>query len=62
MAVQVQTAGFDPGQLLNALHQADAGVGAVVSFVGYMRDFNDGQAVARMLPKLVLQPALILLP
>lgn len=48
MAVQVQTAGFDPGQLLNALHQADAGVGAVVSFVGYMRDFNDGQAVARM--------------
>ncbi len=48
MAVQVQTAGFDPGHLLNALHQADAGVGAVVSFVGYMRDFNDGQAVARM--------------
>lgn len=48
MTVQVQTAGFDPGQLLNALHQADAGVGAVVSFVGYMRDFNDGQAVARM--------------
>ena len=48
MAVQVQTAGFDPGQCLNALHQADAGVGAVVSFVGYMRDFNDGQALARM--------------
>lgn len=48
MAVQVQTAGFDPGQCLNALHQADVGVGAVVSFVGYMRDFNDGQAVARM--------------
>ena len=48
MAVQVQTAGFDPGQCLSAFHQADAGVGAVVSFVGYMRDFNDGQAVARM--------------
>lgn len=48
MAVHVQTACFDPGRCLNALNQADAGVGAVVSFVGFMRDFNDGRAVARM--------------
>ncbi|HDZ57304.1 MAG TPA: molybdopterin synthase catalytic subunit MoaE [Pseudomonas xinjiangensis] len=49
MPVQVQTAIFDPGQLLNALHRDQLGVGAVVGFVGYVRDFNDGQEVAGML-------------
>ncbi|MBJ9975779.1 molybdopterin synthase catalytic subunit MoaE [Pseudomonas sp. S75] len=46
MGVQVQQAPFDPGQLLNALHAANVGVGAVVGFVGYVRDFNDGRDVA----------------
>lgn len=49
MTITVQTACFDPGQLLNQLHADHLGVGAVVSFVGYVRDFNDGQAVAGML-------------
>ena len=49
MAVRVQTAAFDPGQELNALHAANLGIGAVVSFVGYVRDFNEGKAVAGML-------------
>ena len=48
MAIRVQTAAFDPGAEVNALHAANLGVGAVVSFVGYVRDFNDGRDVAGM--------------
>jgi molybdopterin synthase catalytic subunit len=48
MAIRVQTAAFDPGHELNAMHAANAGVGAVVSFVGYVRDFNDGRDVSGM--------------
>ena len=46
MAIRVQTAAFDPGAEVNALHAANLGVGAVVSVVGYVRDFNDGREVA----------------
>lgn len=46
MAIRVQAAPFDPGAEVNALHAANLGIGAVVSFVGYVRDFNDGQDVA----------------
>ena len=49
MAIQVQTEIFDPGQMLNALHGRHVGVGAIVAFVGYVRDFNDGKEVAGML-------------
>lgn len=48
MAVRVQQQAFDPGAEVNAMHAANAGVGAVVSFVGYVRDFNDGLEVAGM--------------
>ena len=48
MSIRVQTEPFDPGAELNALHQANAGVGAVASFVGYVRDFNDGLEVRGM--------------
>ncbi|WP_407315143.1 molybdopterin synthase catalytic subunit MoaE [Pseudomonas sp. nanlin1] len=48
MNIRVQTAAFDPGAELNALHLANTGVGAVVGFVGYVRDFNDGRDVAGM--------------
>jgi molybdopterin synthase catalytic subunit len=48
MAVRVQQQAFDPGQELNALHAENRGVGAVVSFVGYVRDFNDGREVGGM--------------
>lgn len=48
MAVRVQQQAFDPGAEVNAMHAANAGVGAVVSFVGYVRDFNDGREVAGM--------------
>lgn len=46
MAVRIQQAAFDPGAELNALHAANLGVGGVAGFVGYVRDFNDGQAVS----------------
>jgi len=48
MAIRVQSAAFDPGAEVNAMHAANTGVGAVVSFVGYVRDFNDGQDVHGM--------------
>lgn len=48
MAIRVQAATFDPGAELNALHAANVGIGAVVGFVGYVRDFNDGRDVAGM--------------
>jgi molybdopterin synthase catalytic subunit len=49
MSIRVQTETFDPGAMLNRLHGAQTGVGAVVGFVGYVRDFNDGEEVAGML-------------
>jgi len=48
MSVRVQAAPFDPGAETNAMHAANVGVGAVVAFVGYVRDFNDGLEVAGM--------------
>ena len=48
MAIRVQQAAFDPGQELNALHAQNVGIGAVVGFVGYVRDFNDGREVGGM--------------
>ncbi|MBB2495650.1 molybdopterin synthase catalytic subunit MoaE [Aquipseudomonas ullengensis] len=48
MSVRVQVEAFDPGVELNALHAANLGIGAVATFVGYVRDCNDGQAVRGM--------------
>ena len=48
MVIRVQQQGFDPGVEVNALHAANQGIGAVASFVGYVRDFNEGQAVSGM--------------
>ncbi len=46
--VSIQTEDFDLGAEVAALRMADAGVGAVVSFVGTVRDCNDGQDVRGM--------------
>ncbi|MBN3467678.1 molybdopterin synthase catalytic subunit MoaE [Pseudomonas savastanoi pv. phaseolicola] len=48
MTIRVQAAAFDPGNEVNALHAANLGIGAVVSFVGYVRDFNEGREVSGM--------------
>ena len=46
--VSIQTADFDLGAEVAALRAGDAGVGAVASFIGTVRDRNDGQGVSAM--------------
>jgi molybdopterin synthase catalytic subunit len=46
--VRVQAGDFDLGLELARLRAGDARVGGVVSFVGTVRDLNDGAAVAAM--------------
>jgi molybdopterin synthase catalytic subunit len=48
MAVRVQTADFDVGAEIAALRAADPKVGAVASFIGVVRDLNEGDAVATL--------------
>ena len=45
MTVSIQTADFDLGAELAALRVASAEVGAVVSFVGLVRDFGGGAKI-----------------
>ncbi len=44
--VSIQTADFDLGAEVSALRATDPGVGAVASFVGTVRDRNDGLGVS----------------
>ncbi|MGE8066296.1 molybdopterin synthase catalytic subunit MoaE [Pseudomonas sp. NPDC089569] len=46
MSVSVQYKRFDTARLIDSLRANDPGVGAVVNFVGYVRDINAGQDVA----------------
>ena len=46
--VRVQTEDFDTGAELEALTRGRADVGAVASFVGLVRDANDGHAIRGM--------------
>ena len=46
--VRVQTGVFDLGLEVARLREGDARVGAVVAFVGTVRDLNDGAQVAAM--------------
>jgi molybdopterin synthase catalytic subunit len=48
VAVRVQEADFDLGAELAALRRDDARVGAIASFVGVVRDVNDGSGVSEM--------------
>lgn len=48
MAVRVQTADFDVGREVAALRAGDARVGAIVTFVGTVRDVNDDARVTQM--------------
>ena len=45
MTVRVQTGDFDLGAELSKLRHANASIGALVSFVGQVRDINDGDAI-----------------
>ena len=48
MTVRIQTADFDVSTEIAALRRNNPKVGAVASFVGVVRDINDGGAVAEM--------------
>ncbi|MBP5987545.1 MAG: molybdopterin synthase catalytic subunit MoaE [Azonexus sp.] len=48
MTVRVQEADFDLGAELAALRAGDARVGALASFLGLVRDINDGASVSEM--------------
>ncbi len=48
MIVRVQEADFDTGAELAALRAGDARVGALASFLGLVRDLNDGTSVSEM--------------
>jgi len=48
MPVRVQEADFDLGAEIAGLRAGQAGVGAVVSFIGTVRDMNEGASVAEM--------------
>ena len=48
MTVRVQQADFDVGAELTALRAGDARIGALASFVGLVRDINDGAGVTEM--------------
>ena len=46
--VSIQTEDFDLGAEVAALRTADHGVGAVASFIGTVRDRNDGSGISAM--------------
>jgi molybdopterin synthase catalytic subunit len=48
MMVRIQTEDFDVGAEIARLRRANPKIGAVASFVGVVRDVNDGDAVAEM--------------
>jgi molybdopterin synthase catalytic subunit len=48
MPVRVQTEDFDAGAEIAALRRGDPKIGAVASFIGVVRDLNDGESVGRM--------------
>ena len=45
MKIQVGESDFDPGAEISALHAGQPRVGAVASFVGLVRDLNEGDSV-----------------
>jgi len=48
VTVRVQEADFDVGAELTALRAGDPRIGALASFVGLVRDINDGAGVSEM--------------
>jgi molybdopterin synthase catalytic subunit len=48
MSVRVQTQDFDPGAEIAALRRSNPRIGAIASFIGVVRDVNDGDSVREM--------------
>lgn len=49
MTVRVQTEDFDAGFEISQLRKARKDIGAVVSFIGLVRDLNDGDTVSQLM-------------
>ena len=48
MTVRIQTEDFDIGAEVAAIRRGNAGIGAVATFTGLVRDVNEGDAVSEM--------------
>ena len=48
MSVRIQTDDFDAGAEIARMRRGDARIGAVASFIGVVRDVNEGDSVAGM--------------
>jgi molybdopterin synthase catalytic subunit len=48
MSVRIQTEDFDLGRETAAMRKGNRSIGAVASFVGVVRDMNEGDSVSRM--------------
>lgn len=48
MPIRIQTRDFDLSTEVAQLRAANAGIGAIVAFIGTVRDMNDGSGVAQM--------------
>ena len=48
MTVRIQTQDFDAGAEIERLRRANPRIGAIASFIGVVRDLNDGDAVTKM--------------
>lgn len=46
--IRIQTQDFDLGAEVNALRDGNAKIGAIASFVGLVRDINDGSGVSTL--------------
>lgn len=46
--IRIQTDDFDVGAEIDALRGRNTGIGAIVTFTGYVRDFADGPALKAM--------------
>ena len=48
MTVRIQTEDFDAGAEIAAMRKGNPAIGAVASFIGVVRDVNEGDAVSEM--------------
>jgi molybdopterin synthase catalytic subunit len=48
MTVRIQNADFDVGAEVAAIRRGNAGIGAVATFIGLVRDVNEGDTVSEM--------------
>ena len=49
MTVRIQTQDFDLGAETAAMRRGNPAIGAIASFVGVVRDVNEGDAVSEMI-------------